>query len=209
MRQFVNKDGQTEFKVIEYLDNSNSTVEERWKIVANTKPVVRAVKDKYSEAIEAAQKTLDRSIKIQRDKLDKLKTEKNSQEEQINNLTEDIEVTKLERELAFDMVEMLTTELNRRKDELASPEELQSLYDNIDTNKAIIKNSNEALDKLYQQRSELSKTKFRKEDVEARYNKKNEAFQKYLKAKNDVIADMWKEVDTVFPLKDFEKVTYG
>jgi hypothetical protein len=207
MRQFVNKDGQTEFKVIEYLDDANSTVEERWKIMSGTKPKVRAIRDKYNPLIEAAQKTLDRSIKIQRDKLNRLKAEKKSQEQEISILTEDIDVTKLERELAFDMLEMLTTELNNRKDELATPEELQSLYDNIEANKARVKEANESLTSLYQNRAELSNIKIRKEDINERYAKKDEAFKKYLEDKNKLISEMQEEINKIFPIEDFKKLS--
>lgn len=206
-RQVVNNKGETEFKVIEYLDDTNSTVEERWKIMSGTKPKVRAIRDKYNPLIEAAQKTLDRSIKIQRDKLNKLKAEKKSQEQEIDAITEDIDITKLERELAFDMLEMLTTELNNRKDELATPEELQSLYDNIEANKTRVKEANESLTSLYQKRAKLSNTKIREEDVDARYAKKDEAFKKYLEDKNKLISEMYEEINKIFPIEDFKKLS--
>lgn len=206
-RQVVNNKGETEFKVIEYLDDTNSTVEERWKIMSGTKPKVRAIRDKYNPLIEAAQKTLDRSIKIQRDKLNKLKAEKKSQEQEIDAITEDIDVTKLERELAFDMLEMPTTELNNRKDELATPEELQGLYDNIEANKTRVKEANESLTSLYQKRAELSNTKIRKEDVDERYAKKDEAFKKYLEDKHKLISEMYEEINKIFPIEDFKRLS--
>ena len=205
-KKYTNKEGKTKFEVIKYLDESNSDLDKRYKVFAYNDPRYREIYQSYRESLDKADATIERSKKLQDNKISELKAKKELDEKEINELWEEAEIRRLERDYVNSLIEILERDINVSKAAGVSAEDLTKHYNTLTEYRETVATYTEEIKKLDTLRKEKSAGKVKKEEVSERYEKKKLALDKYYKAKEAIYDKIWEDYNEVNPKDEFAKL---